>query len=100
LFPNQFVNARLLVDVKRGAVLIPSAALQRGPQATFVYVVKPDGTVEARNVVVGPIERDVAAIDSGLVPGDVVVTEGTDKLQQGSKVQSRSSASEETKPLL
>src|SRR5262249_47350097 len=55
LFPNQFVNARLLVDVKRGTVLVPVSAVQHGPQTTFVYVVKPDNTVEIRNVVVGPI---------------------------------------------
>jgi multidrug efflux system membrane fusion protein len=93
LFPNQFVNARLLVDVKRGATLIPTAAIQRGPEArSFVYVVQQDSTVQVRNVVVGPIERDIAAIDSGLSPGEVVVTEGTDRLQPGTKVQSSSNA--------
>ena len=86
LFPNQFVNARLLVDTKRNAVLIPSGAVQRGPQGTFVFLVKADSTVETRNVVVGPIERDTASIDKGLSSGEVVVTEGVDKLQQGTKV--------------
>jgi multidrug efflux system membrane fusion protein len=95
LFPNQFVNARLLLDTKRRTILIPTAALQRGPQATFVYVVKPDSTVETRNVVVGPIERDVAAIDSGLAAGEIVVTQGTDKLEAGARVQARSAAGEE-----
>jgi len=86
LFPNQFVNARLLLDMKRNAVLIPAGAIQRGPQGTFVFLVKADSTVETRNVVVGPIEHDTAAIDKGLASGDVVVTEGVDKLQQGTKV--------------
>ena len=94
LFPNQFVNARLLVDVKRGTILIPAAAVQRGPQGTFVYVVKPDETVEVRNVVVGPIEDEIASIDNGLAAGEVAVTEGTDKLQAGAKVQLASSVSE------
>jgi multidrug efflux system membrane fusion protein len=89
LFSNQFVNARLLVDVRRGATLIPAGAIQRGPQATFVFVVKKDNTVEMRNIMVGPIEHDVAAIDQGLSPGEVIVTEGVDKLQQGTKVTER-----------
>ena len=89
LFANQFVNARLLVDVKHGAILIPAGAIQHGPQATFVFVVKKDSTVEMRNVAVGPIEHDVASIDQGLAPGEVIVTEGVDKLQQGTKVTER-----------
>jgi membrane fusion protein, multidrug efflux system len=86
LFPNQFVNARLLIDTKRNTVLIPVGAVQRGPQATFVFVVKPDNTVEMRNIVLGPVEADTASIDQGLSPGEIVVTEGVDKLQQGSRV--------------
>jgi multidrug efflux system membrane fusion protein len=87
LFPNQFVNARLLIDVKRNTILIPAAAIQRGPHGTFVFVVKSDNTVETRDVVVGPIERDVVAIDRGLSANEVVVTEGVDKLQPGTLVQ-------------
>jgi multidrug efflux system membrane fusion protein len=87
LFPNQFVNARLLLDVKRNTVLVPAGAVQRGPKGTFVYVVKPDDTVETRDVSVGPIERDTASIDQGLAANEVVVTEGVDKLQSGMKVQ-------------
>ena len=86
LFPNQFVNARLLLDTKRNAVLIPAQAVQRGPQTTYVYVVKPDNTVEMRNVELGPVERDLASINKGLSPGESVVTEGVDRLQQGMKV--------------
>ena len=86
LFPNQFVNARLLVDTKRRTVLVPTGAVQRGQQGTFVFVVKPDNTVEMRNVVVGPIEKDIASIDHGVAAGEMVVTEGVDKLQQGTRV--------------
>ncbi len=86
LFPNQFVNARLLVDTKRNVVIIPAAAIQRSPDKTFVYVVKPDNTVEVRDVVSTLTEGDQAAIDSGLEPGDMVVIDGVDKLQPGAKV--------------
>jgi membrane fusion protein, multidrug efflux system len=86
LFPNQFVNARLLIDVKRGVILVPTAAVQRGPESVFVYVITPDSTVEVRNVSLGPIEGDVASIDKGLSEGDIVVTQGIDKLQPGAKV--------------
>ncbi len=87
LFPNQFVNARLLLDTKRGATVIPTAAIQRSPQGTFVYLVKPDQTVTARQVEVGPTEGDNAAIDKGLAPGDLVVVEGAERLREGSKVE-------------
>ena len=86
LFPNQFVNARLLVDVKRGAVLVPATAIQRGPETTFVFVVDEDDTVRTRNVVTGTIEAGMASIDRGLSPGETVVIEGVDKLQHGAKV--------------
>jgi len=89
LFPNQFVNARLLVDTKPDAVIVPAAAIQRSLQSTFVYVVKGDGAVEMRNVVVGASEEDHVAVESGLSPGEVVVTEGVDRLQQGTKVAAR-----------
>jgi multidrug efflux system membrane fusion protein len=86
LFPNQFVNTRLLVDTRRDATVVPSAAVQRGPSSTFVYLVKSDETVELRNVVLGPTEGAETSIESGIIPGDVVVTDGIDKLQPGSKV--------------
>lgn len=87
LFPNQFVNVRLLLDVRKGAVIVSAAAIQRGPQGTFVYVVKPDQSVEVRPVTLGPTAGGDAAIDTGLSPGEQVVTEGVDKLRPGSKVQ-------------
>ncbi len=81
LFPNQFVNARLLVDTKREAIVVPSAAVQRGPDFTFVYVVRPDEYVDRRNVVIGPAEGNETSIESGLTVGEIVVTDGIDKLQ-------------------
>jgi multidrug efflux system membrane fusion protein len=89
LFPNQFVNARLLVDTIRNAVIVPSAAIQRSPQSTFVYVVKPDKSVEMRNVEVRLTDGEDTAIKSGISVGEVVVTDGVDKLQQGTKVVTR-----------
>ncbi len=86
LFPNQFVNARLLVDTLRGVVTVPNAAIQRSPQSTFVYHVKPDHTVESRNVVVKMSEGDETTLQSGVAAGDVVVIDGVDKLRPGSKV--------------
>src|SRR5205823_2774101 len=93
LFPNQFVNARALVDTKKDTSIVPAAAIQRSPQGTFVYVVKDDTTVEMRNIVVGPSEGDEVAIDSGIAPGEVVVIEGVDKLQRGMKVAARMAGS-------
>jgi multidrug efflux system membrane fusion protein len=89
LWPNQFVNARLQLDVKKNAIVIPSAAVQRGPQGTFVYLVKADKTVEARPVTVAFSQSNRSAISSGLQGGDVVVTDGQDKLQNGAKVETR-----------
>jgi len=86
LFPNQFVNARLLLDVKRGTIIVPVAALQRSPQGTFVYLVKADQTVALRPVSVGPTEGDNVSIAEGLAPGDLVVVEGAERLREGSKV--------------
>jgi multidrug efflux system membrane fusion protein len=89
LFPNQFVNARLLVETQKNVTIVPTAAPQRSPQGTFVYVVKDDSTVEMRNVAVGASEGDEVVIVSGLAPGEVVVIEGVDRLQRGTKVAAR-----------
>jgi multidrug efflux system membrane fusion protein len=86
LFPSQFVNARLLVEEKRGVTLAPGAAIQRNSQTTYVYAVKPDSTVTVHPVKVGATEGDESEIVSGLSPGDVVVMTGVDRLQEGSKV--------------
>jgi len=92
LFPNQFVNAKLLVNTLHNAILIPAAGLQRSQQGLFVYVVKPDQTVEMRSVTVGATQGDVIAIATGLAAGDLVVTDGVDKLQQGSHVNVQTAA--------
>ena len=89
LFPNQFVNARLLIDTRHGVVIVPAPAVQRSPQSAFVYVVKEDQTVEMRNITAGPVEGDEAVIESGVAPGETIVIDGVDKLQQGTKVESR-----------
>jgi multidrug efflux system membrane fusion protein len=86
LFPNQFVNVRLLLDVKKEVAIMPLVALQRGPQGAFVYVVKADKTVEVRQVTVGPTEGNNASIEAGVSPGELVVVDGTDKLRAGSTV--------------
>ncbi|HEV2352124.1 MAG TPA: MdtA/MuxA family multidrug efflux RND transporter periplasmic adaptor subunit [Terriglobia bacterium] len=86
LFPNQFVNTRLLVEQKQGVTLVSNAAIERNSQATYVYAVKPDSTVTVRKVSVGTTEGDDTEVTSGLSPGDAVVTSGVDKLQEGSKV--------------
>ncbi len=89
LWPNQFVNANLLLETRKNSTVIPTAAILRGPQGTFVYALKPDKTVEARNIVVSLTQGNITTITSGLNPGDTVVTDGQDKLQTGSKVEPR-----------
>ena len=86
LFPDQFVNARLLVEEKHDVTIAPSAAVQRNSQTTYAYVVKPDSTVTVRSLTLGTTEGDQTEVASGLNPGDVVVITGVDKLQEGSKV--------------
>src|SRR5262249_47219068 len=78
LFPNPFVNARLLLDVRRGATIVPGVAVRRGTQGPFVYVVTPKQTAQARPVRVGVTEGNSTSIDEGLQPGEVVVTDGAD----------------------
>ena len=86
LYPNQFVNIQLTVDVLKNAIVIPSSAIQRGAPGTFVYLVKPDDTVTVQKVVLGPSQGESQAITSGLAAGDLVVTDGADKLKNGAKV--------------
>jgi membrane fusion protein, multidrug efflux system len=89
LFPNQFVNAQLLVDVKKDVTLVPNAAIQRNGSKTFVYLVKPDHAVTVREVNVDTANPDESEITSGVAPGDVLVTQGVDKLQEGNVVQAQ-----------
>ena len=87
LFPNQFVNVRMVVDVRKDAVVVPSAAVQRGAQGTVVYVVKEDSTVALRPVQVGPAEGQVTAIESGVAAGERVITDGVDRIREGFRVE-------------
>jgi len=87
LFPNQFVNMRLLVQTRENATAIPTVAVQQGATGAFVFVVKADNTIEVRTVELGPIYNDMVAVNKGLNVGEVVVTEGTDRLRNESKVQ-------------
>lgn len=86
LFPNQFVNVHMLVDTKRNVVVVPTAAIQRGPQGTYVYVVSGGDTVNIRMVTVAQTSGNSIGVSSGLNAGDVVVIDGQDKLQDKSKV--------------
>ncbi len=96
LWPNQFVNANLLLETRKNSTVVPTAAILRGPQGTFVYLVKPDKTVEARTVTVSIAQGNNTAIASGLNPGDTVVTDGQDKLQTGSKIEFRTGPAQGT----
>ncbi len=87
LFPNQFVNVRMLVQTLTDATLVSSAAIQRGAPGTFVYIVKSDQTVSVSPVKLGPVQGEVTAIASGVSPGDMVVVDGADKLREGAKVE-------------
>lgn len=86
LFPQQFVNIRLLVDTVKDATTVPVAAIQRGQPGTFVYRVKPDDTVEIRVVEQGATDGEKVAIVKGLAVGDQVVIDGTDRLRDGAKI--------------
>jgi multidrug efflux system membrane fusion protein len=86
LFPNQFVNVRLLVKTLHDVVTVPTSAIQRGAPGTYVYVVNADNTVSVRQVSTGPIDGNNTAIESGLSAGERVVTDGTDRLRDGLKV--------------
>jgi membrane fusion protein, multidrug efflux system len=92
LWPNQFVNARLLVEVRKGQTLVPSAAVQRGSTGVFAYVVKPDKTIDVRQLKVGLSQGGFTAIEDGVSPGEQVVTDGHEKVQAGTKVELRSGA--------
>jgi multidrug efflux system membrane fusion protein len=86
LFPNQFVNARLLIKSLHGVVTVPSNAVQRGAPGTFVYLVGGGDTVSVRKIDLGPLDGAMYAVNSGLSPGDLVVVDGADRLREGAKV--------------
>src|SRR5580692_5989241 len=90
LWPNQFVNANLLLETRKNSTVLPTAAILRGPQGTFVYLVKPDKTVQDKQVTVSLTQGDTTIVSNGLATGETVVTDGQDKLQTGSKIEPRS----------
>jgi multidrug efflux system membrane fusion protein len=90
LFPNQFVNVHLLVDTQRNLTVVPSPAIQRGPQGTYVYLAQKDNSVKIQPVTVALSSGNFTGIATGLQSGDSVVVDGQDKLQDGSKIEARS----------
>jgi multidrug efflux system membrane fusion protein len=86
LFPNQFVNAQLLVKTLHNTVMVPTAAIQRGAPGTYVYVINADNTVSVRPINIGPSDGPMAAVNSGLTVGERVVVDGTDRLRDGARV--------------
>jgi multidrug efflux system membrane fusion protein len=100
LYPNQFVNIRLLVDTHEDVTMMPTAGIQRGVPGTFVYLINSDNTVSVRKVVLGVTDGDRVEIRSGLAPGDRIVIDGADKLRDGAKINVRAESdnSKSTEP--
>jgi multidrug efflux system membrane fusion protein len=92
LWPNQFVNADLLVETRKNSTVVPTAAILRGPQGSYVYTVNPDKTVADKQVTVALTQGDTTIVTAGVNPGETVVTDGQDKLQRGSKIEPRGGA--------
>jgi membrane fusion protein, multidrug efflux system len=92
LWPNQFVNADLLLETRKNSTVVPTAAILRGPQGTFVYTVNSDKTVQDKQVTVSLTQGDTTVVTSGVNPGETVVTDGQDKLQRGSLIAPRNTA--------
>lgn len=86
LFPNQFVNVRLLVETRPDAIAIPSAAVQQGSAGAFVFAAREDRTVEVRTVRLGPVNGEWVAVEEGLKTGESVVVEGADRLRAGARI--------------
>ena len=99
LFPNQFVNVHLLLETRKNSIVIPAAAVGRGPQGTFVYAMKSDKTVEVRPITIAFTQNNETVVATGIAPNDIVVTDGQDKLRDGSKVEPRAPVSANTKSL-
>jgi len=89
LWPNQFVNADLLVETRKNSTVVPTAAILRGPQGAYVYTVNPDKTVQDKPVTISLTQGDVTIVAEGVNPGETVVTDGQDKLQRGSHIEPR-----------
>ncbi|HEX4522535.1 MAG TPA: MdtA/MuxA family multidrug efflux RND transporter periplasmic adaptor subunit [Casimicrobiaceae bacterium] len=87
LFPNQFVNVRMVVETHEDVTLVPTAAVQRGAPGTFVFLVKDDKTVAMTPVQLGAVSGETTEVSKGLAPGNLVVVDGADKLRDGSSVE-------------
>jgi len=98
LWPNQFVNARLQLETRRGALVVPATAIQRGPSGTFVYVVGADGTAAIRPVTVGTTQGDLALLAKGVSEGEQIVVDGQNQLRPGAKVQARQASGPASAP--
>jgi membrane fusion protein, multidrug efflux system len=98
LFPNQFVNAQLLVKTLQNVVTVPTSAIQRGSPGAYVYVVNADSTVAVRQITVGPTDGSITAVNSGLSAGESVVVDGTDRLRDGLRVSVAAQNGESTAP--
>ena len=90
LYPNQFVNARLLMDVRHGATIVPASAIQRGPKGAFVYIVKADQTAAMKSVTIDEIQGGEASIKTGLEIGELVVVDGAERLREATRVEVKS----------
>src|SRR5437868_1055429 len=89
LWPNQFVNSDLLLETRKNSIVVPTAAILRGPQGPFVYTVNPDKTVQDKPITIALTQGDITVVTDGVSPGDTVVTDGQDKLQRGSHIEPR-----------
>jgi multidrug efflux system membrane fusion protein len=98
LYPNQFVNIRLLLDTHKDVTTMPTAGVQRGVPGTFVYLVNADDTVSVRKVDLGVTDGDRVEVRSGLQPGDKIVVDGADKLRDGAKINVRAEAGDPNAP--
>jgi membrane fusion protein, multidrug efflux system len=98
LYPNQFVNIRLLLDTHKGVTTMPTAGVQRGVPGTFAYLVNADDTVSVRKIALGVTDGDRVEVKSGLQPGDRIVVDGADKLRDGAKINVRSDADTNVQP--
>ena len=98
LYPNQFVNIRLLLDTHKDVTTMPTAGVQHGVPGTFVYLVNADNTVSVRKVALGVTDGDRVEVNSGLVPGDRIVIDGADKLRDGAKINVRTETGAGTAP--
>ena len=99
LWPGQFVNVGLMLDTLRNATVLPAEAVQPGQQGQFVYVVKPDKTVESRNVTVGPAVGRKVIIEKGVAPGETVVTDGQLRLFPGARIEPVPAGKIDSQPL-